>query len=343
MKWVISEDAFIRRNASIRESLRWVLTGLSRYRQGQKKDILLLSSRRSGSTWLMEVLGVEPGLRSLNEPFGPKFIHRSILATAPGFDAVCSGHRLFQLDEDLADCTARYMTEPALNRLSGPYNPLSPSFHFRYDRTLWKVIHANPAIDYFYQQADRFHTLLLLRHPCPTILSMMRKYEPELALILRNEGFCRTYVDDAAYTAFQDIERGGTLLEKFAAEWALEQVAPLRGLEVHAAKLRILSYEALLAEPEASVSGIANFCELSDPEKILRYLRYPSASTAGDRMQTMKRASAADLIGGWRKKLSGEEEKAVFRILERAGIDNYVCGNDFLNPQFLKRVGGEGS
>lgn len=334
MKLVISENTFVRRNQYVREALRVVLTRISRYEQGAEKDILLLSSRRSGSTWLMECLGAEPGLRSLNEPFGPKFVHRSILAGAPDFLKACSGHRLYEFTKGMAELTEKYMSDPGLSRLSGPYNPLSPSFHFCYNRSLWKVIHANPAIEYFYQRAHQFHTMLLLRHPCPTILSMQKKYEPELSLILQNKSFCQRHLDSAQFKFLMKIEDSGSTLQKFAAEWALEQIVPLKKLSPYRDRLMLISYEAILTDPGRAIQRICEYCNLSAQEEILASLKYPSASTAGHRMGELQRSSIEDLVGGWREKMSVDDESKVFEILDTLGIDSYSFGQNYVNAAY---------
>ncbi len=336
MKLVISENAFIRKNSIVRESLRRLLTSFSVYQSGDEKDILLLSARRSGSTWLMECLGGEPRLRSLNEPFGPKFIEGSPLAEDPDFARIYSGHRLFEFTGGICKQVECYMRDPVKSRLSGPYNPLSPSFHLRYDRSLWKVIHANPAIEFFYNKAEGFHTILLLRHPCPTILSMQKKYEPELALILENEAFCQKHLDAAQLASLQEIDRSGSLLEKFAAEWALEQLVPMQLLPKYKDRLLVLSYEALLSDPVQVIRRICKYCRLTAEESIVNALSYPSASTAGDRLEVLRSSSSDTLLRGWRQKMTTAEERRVFEIIEMLGIHSYSFGRDEANPGFCE-------
>ncbi|MGB0370598.1 MAG: hypothetical protein ACPGN3_04550 [Opitutales bacterium] len=334
MKVVVPQSSFIRSNNFVREGLRSVLTALPTHKQGSKKDILMLSSRRSGSTWLMESMGAEPHLRTLNEPFGPKFSGRSILAESPDFAKIEEGLRLHAFPESMLPYVDRYMNEPALTRLASAYNPLAPGYHLKTNRTLWKVIHANPAITYFYERAHLYHTFMLLRHPCPTILSMEKKYEPELGLILANETFCKEHLDDDQYSFFQNILKGGNRLELFAAEWALEQLVPVKELPKYREHIPVLSYEALRGDVARGIAFVAEYCDLSAPEKIIGATDAPSASTADERLKTVQSNNQSGFVAGWRKRMDEATEEKVFSIIRKVGVDTYEPGRDLPSPAY---------
>jgi len=334
MKVIIPQSAFVRKNNLVREGLRHVLTAIPSHKQGTKKDILMLSSRRSGSTWLMESMGAEPGLRTLNEPFGPKYAGRSILASIPEFKGIESGHRLYAFPESMLPIVDQYMSAPSYTRLASAYNPLAPGYHFKTNRTLWKVIHANPAIEYFYKRAQEFHTFMLLRHPCPTILSMERKYEPELDLILSNDAFCSEHLDSAQLNFLQDLLKNGSRLDHFAAEWALEQLVPIRKLPKYRSDIHVLSYEALRLDIDKGIGFLAEYCALEAPDKIILATNTPSASTADERLKTVQDSDQSGFIAGWRKRMDTKTEQHIFSILHKLGIDYYEFGRDLPTPDY---------
>ena len=276
----------------------------------------------------------EPKLRTLNEPFGPKYANRSVLADAPDFTRIEEGHRLHAFPVEMRPYVDRYMTEPALTRLASAYNPMAPGYHLKTNRTLWKVIHANPAIKYFYEKAHLYHTFLLLRHPCPTILSMEKKYEPELSMILANESFCSTHLDSTQYDYFQDILRGGNRIQLFAAEWALEQLVPVKELPAYRDHVLVLSYEALRGEIEKGIRFVSEYCELSGIDRIIKATDAPSASTADERLQTVQEHTQSSFIAGWRKRMDPDTEKKIFEIIKTAGVDTYEVGRDLPSESY---------
>lgn len=334
MKVIIPHSSFVRKNGAVREGLRHILTALPTHKQGSKKDILMLSSRRSGSTWLMESMGAEPHLRTLNEPFGPKYAGRSILAESPQFTSIEEGHRLHAFPEAMLPVVDEYMAKPEHTRLASAYNPMAPGYHLKTNRQLWKVIHANPAITYFYERAKEFHTFILLRHPCPTILSMEKKYDPELDLILKNEAFCNAHLSADQYAFFQDILKSGSRIEHFAAEWALEQLVPVKELPKYREHIKVLSYEALRLDVDKGIRFIADYCDLEAPEKIIKATDIPSASTADERLKTVQANNNTSFVSSWRKRMDTDTEKRVFSIIQKAGVDTYEPGRDLPSTSY---------
>lgn len=67
----------IRDDDLIREGLRSVLTRLNAHRPDQAPDVVIVSTPRSGSTWLMEVLATEPGMKPIDEPFRASKLRRA--------------------------------------------------------------------------------------------------------------------------------------------------------------------------------------------------------------------------------------------------------------------------
>jgi len=286
----------------------------------------------------MQSLGAEAGLRSIDEPFGPKFVYRSYLARFPELAQIAHGHRLFDFPPSLVPRVQEYMREPGHTAICGPYNPFLPSYHLFTNRRLWKIIHANPAIEFFLRWAQEFHTFLLIRHPCPTILSMSKKYPAELATILAYQPFCAAYLSNRQFGLFKDIERGGTLLEKFAAEWALEQLVPWQVLPRYRGACEVISYEQLRLDPRRSLMHLATYCQLDQLDAIVRASNIPSASTADERLGYISSATAMDSLRSWRREIDEDMERRVFEIIDIVGIDYYEKGRDRPTQGYLIRT-----
>ena len=54
---------------NIKESIGLALRSISNiHRPGYKKDIFLFATARGGSTWMMEILASQPGIKFFDEP-----------------------------------------------------------------------------------------------------------------------------------------------------------------------------------------------------------------------------------------------------------------------------------
>ena len=68
MKAFDTTRKMIRSSPRLREPLRKLLTGIAVHRPGKQDDIVIVSCKRAGSTWLMQMIAATPGIRSVNEP-----------------------------------------------------------------------------------------------------------------------------------------------------------------------------------------------------------------------------------------------------------------------------------
>ena len=135
------------------------------HRQGSLPDIFIFSAPRTGSTFLMEVLGAQPGMKTINEPFSMNYPHaRRELGVDNWPDAVMLPNR--------REVYARYVDRLQRAQIKDFKTPFwTPNGRYYTTRNTLKILHAGEDMIPWFE--ERFHCLILLliRHPIPTVLS----------------------------------------------------------------------------------------------------------------------------------------------------------------------------
>lgn len=338
----IRQDHFIRRNRLVREGLREILTKIPSYQPSSDgRNIMLLSSGRSGSTLLMESLAAEPGLRFVNEPFSTKHLYATELAEIEEFQEVLDGKKIISISPDTRRKMVDYLTSYKEVRRAGPYHPFKASYHLSSDRLLYKVIKVNPVAEMFYEHPELWDIIWLVRHPCPTILSslpMFRRFASiDIPAYLKNEHFRESYLTDKSVMLMEQVEDSGTDLQKWTVEWVLDHLVSFDAYRHSDRKPLLVSYEQLILEPELVIGKLETELSLQRPDRILKELKVPSASTRSNVMKEYKQFDPRAKVRQWRGKAPEGFEEAVFEILEVFGLDLYQPGRDILKEQYLIR------
>src|SRR6187455_2288171 len=129
MKAFDTTRKMIRATPRLREPLRKLLTGIAVHRPGNQDDIVIVSCKRAGSTWLMQMIAATPGIRSVNEPDLPELVAEKGLPT--GLEGVVEPHfrKVLEVPMGADERFRSFYFDSRITRLRGPYDPLSPSFH----------------------------------------------------------------------------------------------------------------------------------------------------------------------------------------------------------------------
>jgi len=303
---------------------KWWVKRLSNvHTPGEKPDIFLFSTPRSGSTWLMELIATQPGVKPISEPFwvprfqglaGPLPASWEYLLPHPERESVIKG----------------YLEALLANRLGiGNPAPWSRGHKWISHRLVLKFLRGKDLMSWCESTFD-CQVVYLVRHPLAVSLS--RQECPQLAHFLANEEYCRRFVGAELRDYAYGILESGSDLEKKIVDWCLQNLPPL--FHFDRSRWLCLHYEDLLVDPAAVVDLLARFLRLDDPARIHEQLRVPSRST-----DTATRQSSADPLDKWRHRISDEEEKGAFDILTRFGIDLYSAGES-LPTRRLQPEGG---
>jgi len=312
----------IRATPGLREPLRRLLTSIGVHRSGGQEDIAILSCRRAGSTWLMQMLAATPGIRSVNEPDLPELIAQRGLPT--GLEGVLKPHfrKVLDVPTGSEELFRSYLFDPRITRIRGPYNPFSPSFHLLTDRRVLKMVHATAIAEWIANQGLR--PVYLVRHPIASALSMTRSATTlRVEANLRHEGFRARFLGDDQVELAWSVMESGSPLERFVLEWCLDNLGPLRASRKHPDRWTVLSYEELVLSATRLVPVLGRRLDLHDPDRMLRVVRTPSASTRGGSHAKLRQKDPLQLVGLWERDVDHETQARLFEIVERFEIDVY--------------------
>jgi hypothetical protein len=329
----ISRSTNLRREA--RALYKEVVWSFTRHRQGPRRNICLFATRRGGSTWLMETISANRGIRALDQPFSSATgtLTAGQFRAMPKFD----GGMVIELDDEQAAQFRRYVDQVMNGALpvNAPTRFWARNFDFRSNRLLLKITDANSMIDWFDKTYD-VDVLFLTRHPIPQALSCIRNgWTCNAGSFLRNPRFVGHHLGDdlAAYAG--DVLATGSDLEKFVLDWTLENLVPIRLLEDRP-HWSYVSYEQCVLEPEATMRDVAGALELADFEAMSRRQRRASRSSGFSTDATRARIAAGDrgsLVAWWRGHVGEAEERRVMALLERFGISLYRAGSLVPEPR----------
>lgn len=307
-----------------RDAIKQTAWRVNRHTPGPKPNICLFATRRGGSTWLMDILSVNRGLRYLNQPFsffsGPAYL----LDYLPVVEASQFIH-LEPSDEKQVRAYLEALLEGRL-AVNAPWEFWKPAYDFHSDRLLLKVLDAKGLIDWI-DQTFTVDILYLTRHPIPTSLSILSNgWGLTAKAYLQHPYFCETYLSDALEAYCWDLLRRGTPLQQYVLNWALENLIPLRLLPGRPAWQHV-SYEELTLHPGQTLERLGKTLQLDDMDRMQAQLG--SASRSSKSLKTTLEANddGHARLQKWKKRVSDEEEKAACAILDKLELDLYTYGS----------------
>jgi Sulfotransferase domain len=293
--------------------------------QGDKPNIFIFSTARSGSTWLMEIISSQPQIKFINEPLlMSQFDY-------PGAPLPASWEFLLPHAERKSKLES-YFHQLLANRLGvGSPAPFSRFHRFISRRFVVKDLRCHDLMNWFEKQFN-FKIIYLVRHPIPTALS--RKEYARLPLFLSNDIYCQRYLTPELRRYGCAIVEHGTDLEKKVLDWCLQNLPPMKFLD--RSNWFCVHYEDMVLDPATTIELLANFIGQVDKDKMLRQVKSASSSVFLSDPHTqdfLKQQQAANgdrlyLVNRWRKRISPEEEKQVFEILRKFEMDVYQLGKD---------------
>jgi hypothetical protein len=112
----------------------------------KKRDIFIFSTPRSGSTWLLQILGSNKRVKIVYEPF-----HR---VNSKYYNPIKPKDRFLDLDDKQKNKVIEYFRKlsPGTVIPSRMYNVFSKNHSFITDRSVFKILRANELIDLFKEE-----------------------------------------------------------------------------------------------------------------------------------------------------------------------------------------------
>jgi hypothetical protein len=318
------------RTADLRHALRavvkeaiWLLT--NNHHPGTRPDIALFASRRGGSTWLMELLARNRGVKAIDQPLEAT----TGTLTAGQAKRIPKFHlgEIVHLDPVTEPIVREYMDAILSGEvpINAPIRVWRPEFHAHTDRLLLKIVGAKsiaPWIDDTYR-VDVVH---LLRHPLPQAQSCLRNgWTLTLPAFLDSGWFVSTHL--GAHEGYcRDVLARPTTLEAFVLNWTLENLVMLRTAPSRPKWTRV-RYEDLVLDPESTVEYLAARLDLDDVEAMMARMSAASLSSGLSTRSSraaMARSDRDALANGWRRHTSPDDLAMARAVLARFDVDVYV-------------------
>lgn len=287
----------------------------------------LCTSRRSGGTWLMEMIGAERGVRTLGQPLSIRQHAKSGLnISIPIYD----DGQIITPDEDEREQLEQFVSALLRGKvtINAPWRIWRSSFDWKADRLLLKITDALGIIPWLASSMG-LTVVYSTRHPIPQSLSCMRLgWGLTAKAYLRNEQFVNRWLTEKQFSHCKDIMGSSRKLDKYVLNWALENMVPLRK-NSRDINWSSLSYEEAVLYPRQVVSWLCEVLGLSDEDRLLSTVGRPSKTTeTGSAAEEGLRKSRGRewLVARWRDEIGDDSERRVMDILETLEIDRYVAG-----------------
>lgn len=213
----------------------------------------------------------------------------------------------------------------------------APYFHRQTDRVVYQVHSLMPMIEWCDEHLA-IQTVILLRHPIPNALSIIRRgWRDEAEDFLAHDWYRQTQLDRGQRSYCDHVLEHGSPLERHVLDWCLRWLIPMRALDSGAHKnWLILTYEQTVLEPERTIDLLSEHLDLPDRDAMRSQLRRPSSTVTPD---TAPRISDVPyLVSRWRREVAPDEVARAMRTLEVLGLDLYQADEDLPSERIWHRM-----
>lgn len=288
------------------------------------KPICLHASRRSGSTLAMEMVCANKGIRFSDQPFGFYTMSGPNINKMPVFEY----GQIINLDEDELAIFKEFFSGLLDGTVHAnlPWKFWDSGYDFRPNRMFLKITDAKSIADIIDDEFD-VETIVMTRHPIPQSLSVMRNgWLVTGKAFLRSEKYVSTYLDGKLHDYGMGIYRTGSKLQRHVLDWILENIPLIQFLK-NRPEWGYFSYEGLVMYPEDTIKMLSRKCALNDYEKMLSVVKRPSRSSKNNSTASTRKCidegNNLGLVEQWKKKVSEDEIKECFNLLEMYGVELY--------------------
>jgi hypothetical protein len=283
---------------------------------GDSETTVLLSSGRSGSTWLGDLICTLPKMRVIFEPFHPKHGIPNLITERYTYHNPSSPlPQLHQAFESLVTGRRRTLWTEQFNQ----------SADLVYRRRILKLVRSNLLFPWLTKNFPDFRYIFLIRHPAAVVLSQLRgNWTLSAQRLLSQPDLLQAY-DLNKFDLFGWPAAGFLSNMIF---WAVENEIALRHAQKSGAL--IVYYENLCIEPQTEMKRIENYLGVTFPLALRDNFDRSSWSSRRD----IGSLSANDKISKWTAQITSEELANVEAVLRQCTLSE-VYGPD---PSPLKPI-----
>jgi len=280
-----------------------------------QSPIFIASTRRSGSTLLMEMIYSQPEVDFVAQPleFWRPHMYRSRLPIPKGNRYTTVSKEEKKISSFIEDIVTGKI------RWRGQYNVFSKDYSPVVTRHVIKDLDSKPILD---KIADGMDVVYLVRHPVSCAHSIIsRDWGETASVFLEDRAYIESLLDDEQIQFCRSILATGSKFDRCMLEWGLENLKTLR--EVHDQDWLLLTYEELVTRPEPVSEWLCEQLNLPDPERMAKRVQRPSKTTQSESEQEFVRRGPKRLATRRFQQASARERKAAGEILGTLNIGIY--------------------
>jgi len=311
-----------------------------------KDTIVITGSPRSGTTLLMDILGVIPGYTGLFEPLNPIYFPES---TKIGFRSrtylppykdwpegeeylskIFTGNLIY--DSSWLQ-KGEYLKQNFNSIISSYIDQLKPEklmHQLLGKKLIVKFVRLNKLLPWVAERFQVRSMILIIRHPCAVVASRFKpgqKLPSELQQNVKpfptpkeilNEA---SQIDSLNSSILKKLKEIKTREEIITASWCLDNYVPLSCPKPYPWKVVI--YEKLIKEGETEITRV--FKEIGEkniPRSAFRHLKLPSNVTQKNEKKMIAKMDAQ--LSKWKESLTEKQIERILSIVSAFGLDFYT-------------------
>ena len=261
------------------------LKSITNYHSDKGDNIVIFSTPRSGSTWLMELIKTQPDFKICNEPLN---IRNTSVAKALGVN---------KWAELYSEKNSKILKNYFQEIISGKHLFLNGNPFRKYHRPLtsrivFKIINGGELMVNEIAEVSKSKVLYLIRHPVSVALS--REQLPRLETLINKDITKGLNLEEIK--KIEKYKNDDSHIVRATLSWCIQNKLALNRSN---ADWVILTYEQLVVDPKPIVEFISYKFKFKKRQRIFANLKRPSTVTVQSRVGTkeyIKKANEYDLI-----------------------------------------------
>ncbi|HEY5095257.1 MAG TPA: sulfotransferase [Candidatus Eremiobacteraceae bacterium] len=272
-----------------------------------RDSVLICAIQRSGTTWFGDVINYGNEYRSMYEPFHNRYV--------PEVKAFKTWQYLRPGDD-----SPEYL-EPAKAIFEGRIrNKWISAYNRRFvaNRRLIKDVRSLMMIGWIRAHFPDMPVILLLRHPCAVLNSLLRLHwhRNAAALILAQPQLMEDHLEPFR----AEIESVSGDVDNHLLAWCANYYVALRQLAGQ--RVFVAFYERFLAEPRGEIARLFAFLERPFDDRVFKRMAVPSVQARVARHgDSSAIVTGGNVLDEWRKHITPEQTARAGALLERFGLD----------------------
>ncbi|GEM_PF-6167771 len=313
--------------------IKTLLKGIHKHKK-QNNDIFIFTLPRTGSTLLSEILNTNSKVKTASESFALNNSNKQILLKY--FDTNFLSERYTDTSNNEFRALIRYIDDISKGKTWNSYywSDFKSHFHnFKTNRTVFKTHKITYQFDNIMNHYKDDFALYLVRHPISHSFSRIRNNWDTYIKQYLESGKIKNQISSENQLKISDILTTGSLLDKFVLSWCLENFVFFKKLQNNTLPKNILpvTYENLVLNPEKTIKNICLRSNIEYSNKMVKLLNSPSKGIVHSTNKTKEQITLGNksfILSNWREKISKEEERKAFEILDLFDFNFYSFQND---------------